>query len=151
MCKCRQSRDTREDCETYIWVRFCKDRENIGVVYPNRIVPIIRTESIFYINDVWICSEIIIKNLASSIDYRKKSIGDIYPCLGPSRICHFTWNKKYIFSVYMHFSIRHHCIVIWEYDNSWSFFCIGFDKARGDDGVLNYMDTIIRFLGFCSD
>ena len=46
----------------------------------------------------------------------------------------------------MHFSIRHHCIVIWEYDNSWSFFCIGFDKARGDDGVLNYMDTIILTL-----
>lgn len=93
MSKSCERNHTGEYSQVHRRIYFCENMQYIAIVYPYWIVPIIRTEGIFDIDDVGICREIIVDNLASSIDYRKNPIFYIDPCLGSAYICHIIRDK----------------------------------------------------------
>lgn len=139
MCECRECRNTGEYREVYSRIHHGKYMDDVTIVDADRIVPIIRTESVLDIDDLRICREIIVDNPSSSIDNRKSTIGDIDPCLGSSRIGHIVRNKEDIITISIVFSIRHHRIIIREYDYYRSVdVCV--HEIRCDDTILDDMN-----------
>ena len=136
----RERRDTREDGDVSIWIRYCEYMQYITIVYADRIVPIVRAKSILDIDDVSVSCEIIVDNSPSSIDNTELAIGDIDPCLSSPDIRHITRDEEYIRSIRVVCSIGHHRIIIGEDHHSWSVLRIGIDECWSDDTVLDDVD-----------
>lgn len=90
----------------------------IDISYSNRIMPIISTKSIFNVDDIGIGPEIIVKNLASSIDYRIFSIVYINPCLSLFCISEIIFKKEYTLHLSKVLFIRNYREIIRKYDES---------------------------------
>jgi hypothetical protein len=52
MCECREGRDAREYVDISISIHCCENMQYITIVYTDRVVPIVGTESILDIDDI---------------------------------------------------------------------------------------------------
>ena len=134
-----EGRDTCEYCDISIGIHFCENMQYFAIVYADWVVPIVRTKSIFNIDNIGVSREIIVDNSSSSIDNTELAIDDIYPCLSSPYIRHITGDEEYIRSILVVCSIGHHRIVIGEDHHSWSGLSIGIDECWSDDSILDDM------------
>ena len=148
MCESPESWYAREDGDISIRIHRCEYMQYITIVYTDRVVPIVGTESIFDIDDIGISCEIIVDNSPSSIDNRVFAIRNIDPCLSSPDIRHITRDEENIITITVVFSIWHHRIVIWEYHDRRSIMCIGIYEFWSDDIILDdiyFPESYLRY------
>ena len=143
--KCWETRNTCQNRELYSRIYFWKNTKYIIIMYPNRIVPIIRTKGIFNIDKILIFRQIIVKNFSCSIDNWKCTICYINPSFCSFCISHIICYKENVLNIFVHWLIGFHCKVIRKYYYCGSLEIFG-HYLRRYNAIFYNMDSSLFFI-----